>query len=361
MRRSFFIFIPMKLDYIIVGFGIAGMCFAEQLRKRKKSYIIFENNSQNSSLVAGGVYNPVVLKRFTPVWNAQEQLKYAIPFYDQIEKDFQKKYHDRFDILRLFKSVEEQNEWFSKSDHPALSPFMETKIIPNFSNKIKAPLGFGKLNQTGKIRIESLLQDYKNLLMQNDLLFEEDFNHRQIQFTEEVIFYENIEAKRIVFCEGYNVVKNPFFDYLPLQGLKGEVITIKAPELKLESLVKSSVFIMPLGDDLYKIGATFNWEDKTNRTTKEAKDELKEKLEDFVDVPYTIVEHRAGVRPTVSDRRPLVGKHPEYDNLFVFNGLGTRGIMIAPLLSEILYNFIENNQELSKEVDINRFRKKYLS
>lgn len=351
----------MNLDYIIVGFGIAGMCFAEQLRRKKKSFLIFENNSQNSSLVAGGVYNPVVLKRFTPVWNAQEQLRYALPFYDQIEKDFERKYHDRFDILRLFKSVEEQNEWFSKSDHPALTPFMEPRIISNFTNKIKAPLGFGKVNQTGKIRIESLLQDYKKTLKQSDFLLEEDFNHKQVLFKDEVLLYKNFEAKRIVFCEGYNIAKNPFFNYLPLQGLKGEVITIKSPDLKLESLVKSSVFIMPLGNDFYKIGATFNWDDKTNQTTEEAKVELKEKLEEFIDVPYSIVEHRAGIRPTVSDRRPLVGKHPEYDNLFVFNGLGTRGIMIAPLLSDNLFNFIENNQELNKEVDINRFRKKYLS
>ncbi|MEN8835167.1 MAG: NAD(P)-binding protein, partial [Polaribacter sp.] len=65
----------MKLDYIIVGLGLAGLAFAEQLIKANKSFVVFEDSSQTSSLVAGGVYNPVILKRFTPVWNAKEQLQ----------------------------------------------------------------------------------------------------------------------------------------------------------------------------------------------------------------------------------------------------------------------------------------------
>ncbi len=64
----------MKVDYIIVGLGLAGLAFAEELIQANKSFIVFEDDSQTSSLVAGGVYNPVILKRFSPVWNAKEQL-----------------------------------------------------------------------------------------------------------------------------------------------------------------------------------------------------------------------------------------------------------------------------------------------
>jgi glycine oxidase len=63
----------MEVDYIIVGLGLAGLAFVEELLEAKKSFVVFENNSQTSSLVAGGVYNPVILKRFSPVWNAKEQ------------------------------------------------------------------------------------------------------------------------------------------------------------------------------------------------------------------------------------------------------------------------------------------------
>ena len=82
----------MKVDYIIVGLGLAGLAFAEELENSNKSFIVFEDNSQNSSMVAGGMYNPVILKRFTPVWNADQQLEIALPFYEKLEKKFNKKY-----------------------------------------------------------------------------------------------------------------------------------------------------------------------------------------------------------------------------------------------------------------------------
>ena len=70
-----------SVDYIIVGLGLAGIAFAEELKKQSKTFVVFEDNSQTSSLVAGGMYNPVILKRFSAVWNAKEQLDLAIPFY----------------------------------------------------------------------------------------------------------------------------------------------------------------------------------------------------------------------------------------------------------------------------------------
>jgi glycine/D-amino acid oxidase-like deaminating enzyme len=78
-------------------------------------------------------------------------------------------------------------------------------------------------------------------------------------------------------------------------------------------------------------------------------------LESFITVPYKIVEHIAGIRPTVKDRRPLVGKHPKHPNLAVLNGLGTRGVMIAPTVAKALYDHLENGIALDKEISIARF------
>jgi len=58
------------VDYIIVGCGLAGIAFCEQLNAANKTFIVFDNASQHSSTIAGGLYNPVVLKRFTPVWKS---------------------------------------------------------------------------------------------------------------------------------------------------------------------------------------------------------------------------------------------------------------------------------------------------
>ena len=114
----------MKVDYIIVGLGLAGLAFIEELITAKKTFVVFEDDSQTSSLVAGGVYNPVILKRYTPVWNAKEQLKVALPFYQRIEKKLSIKVDEKFIIKKVFKSIEDQNNWFSAIDKPKLSGFL---------------------------------------------------------------------------------------------------------------------------------------------------------------------------------------------------------------------------------------------
>ena len=118
----------MKVDYILVGLGLAGLAFVEELIEANKSFIVFEDNSQTSSLVAGGVYNPVILKRYSPVWNAKEQLEIALPFYDKLERKFNKKFDVKFVTKKAFKSIEDQNNWFSSMDKPKVAPYLDTEL-----------------------------------------------------------------------------------------------------------------------------------------------------------------------------------------------------------------------------------------
>lgn len=345
----------MKVDYIIVGLGLAGLSFSEELIKANRSFIVFEDNSQKSSLVAGGVYNPVILKRFTPVWNAKEQLAVAIPFYETLEKRFDQKLDAKFPTRKVFKSIEDQNNWFIASDKPKLAEYMNPNIIQEKVEGIKGDFGFGEVYQTGRIDTHELVSSYRKLLKELGCFKSESFDHSLLKIGQERVSYKEITAKKVIFCEGFGMKANPYFNYLPLNGTKGETITIKAPDLTIDFLVKSTLFVLPLGNDLYKVGATFNWTDKTSKPTEEGKTELIEKLDKVLSVPYEIVEHNAGIRPTVKDRRPLVGIHPKYPQLAVLNGLGTRGVMIAPTVAKELFEYLEFQKPLDKEIDISRY------
>ncbi len=344
-----------KVDYIIVGLGISGLAFAKQLEKNNKSFIVFEDDSQQSSKVAGGMYNPVILKRFTPVWDAKNQLEIALPFYKEMEEIFSTTYNYPLDLYRLFTSVEEQNNWFAKCDHPLLSNYLIPQVETKKYNGIDAEFGYGRVTNTGRIDVNSLLDDYRNHLISKELFSVSNFKYDDILFKENTVIYHNLEVRHIVFCEGYGIKRNPFFKELPLQEAKGELLTIYAPELAIDFVLKSSVFILPLGNNLFKIGATFNWEDKTSAPTEEGKQELLEKLNKILNVPYKVVDHVAGIRPTVKDRRPLIGVHPKYPQLAILNGLGTRGVMIAPTVAQELFNYLENDEQLRNEIDIDRF------
>ncbi|WP_299059886.1 FAD-binding oxidoreductase [uncultured Polaribacter sp.] len=349
----------MKVDYIIVGLGLAGLAFAEELIAANKTFLVFEDASQTSSLVAGGVYNPVILKRFTPVWNAKEQLEIAIPFYNKIEEKLNIIVDEKFIIKKAFKSIEDQNNWFSALDKPRLVDYLDPKLDENSYNGVVADFSFGNVNEAGRVDTAKLIKEYIAYLNAKKIIRFEKFNYDVLKIEEEILTYKDINASKIVFCEGFGVKQNPYFNYLPLNEAKGELITIHAPELNIDFLLKSTLFVLPIGDNNYKVGATFNWTDKTSKPSEEGKQELVDKLKKVIDVPYTIVDQTAGIRPTVSGRRPLVGIHPLYDNLIVLNGLGTRGVMIAPTVAKNLFNYLYNEAPLDEEIDIIRFKHLY--
>lgn len=344
-----------NVDYIIVGCGLAGIAFCEELRANNKSFVVFDNSSQKSSLVAAGLYNPVILKRFSAVWKAKEQLELALPAYAKIEKDLNIKIDHKFRLLRRFASIEEQNLWFSAMDKPNIEPYLSTRLVKNNNGHINAKYEFGEVLQAGRIDTEMLINSYKTYLKANNQLFETVFAYPKIKLFDTTIQYETLRAKHLVFAEGFGIKQNPYFKSLPINGTKGEVLTVKAPDLNLDYAIKASVFIIPLDEDRYVIGSTYNWSDKSRAPTIAGKEEILSKLRSFVSCKLDVIEHVAAIRPTVKDRRPLVGRHPVHHNFYVLNGLGSRGVMIAPYVARKLYNFIEHQVVLDTEINSNRF------
>ncbi|MES2747312.1 MAG: FAD-dependent oxidoreductase [Bacteroidota bacterium] len=344
------------LDYIIIGGGLAGIAFAETALENKKSILVINNTSQNSSKVAAGLYNPVILKRFTEVWQAKEQIELLHTFYSKLESKLQVKLDYQLPLLRKFYSIEEQNNWFTASDKPNLSDFLSPTLITKKYNAIASPLGYGEVLYSGFVDTSLLLTSYHDYLLDINSYTETTFEYNQLQFQKDYIQYKDFKAKHIVFAEGYGMLLNPFFSALPLDGAKGELLLIKAPNLNLDVIIKTGIFIMPLGNDIYKVGATYNWEDKTNAPTKAAKEELLTDLKELIHCDFEVIDHLAGIRPTVKDRRPMLGTHPIYKNLHLLNGLGTRGVMLAPAMAKMLYENIEFGTELNAYVDIQRFK-----
>lgn len=346
------------IDFLIVGNGLAGISFAEIALQNNKSVFVFDNNSQPSSRVAGGLYNPVVLKRFSEVWKAKEQIDFAFPLYHNIQTKLDVVFDFEMPILRKLFSIEEQNNWFQAADKPNLAPFLDSKLVTNSYESIASPFHYGKVNHTGYLEISILIGAYSNYLKSLNSFSDDAFVYDEIEFLDGFIQYKNIKARHIIFAEGFGLHANPYFNDLPLDGTKGELLIIKAPKLQLDVVVKSSVFILPIGNDLYKVGATYDWSDKTNKPTEAGKQELVEKLSELISCDFEIIKHFAGVRPTVKDRRPLVGTHPIHSQLHVLNGLGTRGVMLGPYLANQLFQHIENCIPLEKEIDITRCYKK---
>ena len=343
-----------EVDYIVVGLGLAGINFVELLQKQGKSFVVFDSGENYSSWVSGGLYNPVILKRLTLSWNAAEQLARALPVYSAIEARLGKTFDHKLPVHKKFQSYEDLNNWTIATDKPHLKPYLNPTPISNAPKGVKVPFGMGQVLNTGKVDTAALMQAYAENLRERGLLISERLDYNQLDLTTGV-GYKNIQAKKIIFAEGFGLKQNPYFDSSKLKGNKGELLIVDVPDLKLDFVLKTDVFIIPLGGTRFSVGATYNWQDKTLDPTDEGKEKLLKALEKLIELDYTVVEHRVGIRPTTADRRPLVGVHPEYTQMAMLNGLGTRGIMIGPTVAHQLYEHLEHDQPLPEEIDIKRF------
>jgi len=342
-------------DYFVIGSGLAGICFSETALQNNKSVFVFGNSQKASSRVAVGIFNAVILKRFTLTDQAQTQINLLQEFYPKIETKLGVKLLYDMPIYRKLTSLEEQNNFILTSDRPLFQNFLTYGIVFQKHHAIDAPFGFGKVKQTGYINTSVLVDSYAEYLKTKEIFSEDWFDYSKVKITGDYISYKEKKAKNIVFCEGMMLKNNPFFGKLPLDGAKGELLVIEAKDLKMDFLLKAGLFVLPMRNHKYKVGATYNWTDKTDLPTREAKTELVSELKKIISCEFNIIEHLAGIRPTVRDRKPLVGQHHLYKNMYLLNGLGTRGVMLAPYLSKNLFNFIEFRSPLSHTIDINRY------
>ena len=351
-----------QVDYIIVGFGIAGLCFAETLLQHGKTFIVVEDGKEGATTVSGGVLNPTVLKRFTAAWNAAQFFEKALPFYGTLGQGLGKQIIRPISIHRIFNAVEEQNNWIVASDKNELSQFLSTEIVKNKNLSINAPLGLGVVTGGAIINPPQLIEHYRIFLKEKKLLVSETFNYQSLSSSNGGVTYSNISAKQIVFAQGTAVRDNPYFQLSvsPMGskvfvGNKGEYIIFRAPKLQLKEVLKGPVMIIPLGDHCYKVGASFGRDEFSTGTTQEAREEIVSKLKKMISCDFDVLDQVSGIRPTVKDRKPLLGNFPENKNVYFLNGLGTRGLSMAPLLAEWLFQYVENHKKLPESVNVKRF------
>jgi glycine oxidase len=278
--------------------------------------------------------------------------------YNELQDLVQTKIIHSTPILRILNNKREQNDWVSACSKPFLKNYLNNNLISGENyNGIKAPFNYGEIKKSAKVDNVALISSYQKII--SNQYIDCKMDHTKLEFNTEGILYKGIQAKKIVFCEGFQSAKNPFFNYLPLVGTKGEMLIIKCDRLTDEVIFKGPIFLSPIGEKKFWVGATFDRQDKTTFITKKGNEWLLSKLDKFLNLPYQILEHKAQIRATVIDRRPLLGIHPLNNRLFILNGMGTRGVLMAPLLSQWLYEYIENQSKLPEESDIKRFENNY--
>lgn len=341
-----------KVDYIIVGDGYAALFFAHQLTKNNHSFVIFSDGRKSASVVSAGIINPVVLKKFTTFWLAQEQLDFLKYTITEIEKYTGRNYLIDSSIHRIFHDENEQKLWRKKSQAEELSAFLDD----NFKHLegVKNDFNSGMVNKSARLDVLGFFKDLQIYHEEKNQMVKEKFFYDLVNTENST--YKDLTFKKIVFCEGMGVKENPYFCNLPVIPNKGHQIRVKLSEpIGNNITIKKKHFLFPLHNGLHFYGGTYDREQLHQHIDQSAVEQLQKGLSEFYLQDFDVMEVHFGFRPTVKDRRPIIGRHRDHHNLYVFNGLGARGILNGCYFSKTLYDHIENDVALPEEVAIDRF------
>ncbi|MEZ5044191.1 MAG: FAD-dependent oxidoreductase [Saprospiraceae bacterium] len=346
------------LDYLIVGQGLAGTLLAYFLQKEgQKVLLIDKDYPRASSKFAAGIINPVTGRRYVKSWLIEDLLPFAKSTYQAIEKVHGISIFHEIPLVRALFNPSEGNNWMLRLEDPTYVPFMKSKAdLGAYQQATVAAYGYGEVLQSARLDIPAFVNYFRSHWTETGEFIKESFQIEDLEIIPDGVQYHAIKARQVVFCEGIQATQNPFFNYLPFNGSKGEILEVAIPDVQFESIFKHKLFIVPLANGNYWIGATNDKIFDHDLPTERGAAFLYSRLKSFLKTDFEIVGHYAAVRPTVRDRRPFLGRHPNHPQLAIFNGLGTKGASLAPFWAHHFVQHLLHHAPIDKEVDINRIK-----
>jgi glycine/D-amino acid oxidase-like deaminating enzyme len=350
-----------NLDYIVVGQGIAGSLLAYQLIKADKKVLVLNDESlPTSSAVAGGIFNPITGKNLDKTWLADKIFPFLREFYTSLEKEFHATFYHETNLYRPFANEQQQKHFLRLTDEYDLGNYLKV-IQPNQSDyeQVSNELGGLYTLSAGWVNVPKMLKYFRDFFKQNESYQAEKVDFAELIISENNIFYKGFQAKRIIFCEGFYSTQNSFFSWIPFNPAKGETLLADVEGYKIKEIINQGFWIIPLDGNKCRLGSTYIWDNLDWQATLSGRELIASKISKILSIPYQITGQEAGIRPTTKDRRPFMGNHPYHNNLYTFNGLGTKGVSLAPYCAKEMLDFLEKNKVLMSEANIDRFYSLY--
>jgi glycine/D-amino acid oxidase-like deaminating enzyme len=345
----------MRVDCMIVGQGICGTFLSWYLEKAGLSFItIDESIAATASKAAAGIINPVTGRRMVKTWMIDELLPFALEAYSQIGHELGISCISQQYIIDFFPSPQMRLAFLERYKED--SQYLQKPADENvWRNHFNYDFGFGEIQPGYLVDLNKLIAAFRIKLINRDQLRQEQFIADDIVVSDQAIRYRDLEAGRIIFCDGIGSCSNPYFQNLPFAPNKGEVLIAEISDLPPGHIYKKAMSIASWKENLYWVGSSYEWKFDDDRPSESFRQRTEYGLKEWLKVPFKIVDHLASIRPATLERRPFVGFHPLTKNIGILNGMGTKGCSLAPFFASQLAQHIKHQSAIIPEAAIQRF------
>ena len=341
------------LDAIILGHGLAGAALAWQLRHRGWRVLVADRDEAvTSSKVAAGLVVPISGQRLARSWRVEEFLPVAREFYRCTGGEC---FHE-IPCVRLLQNDDERRRWEERRHDSAFQNFLtrpQPHPLVNEEHFHGPADGFEM--QSAWLDVPAWLRFSQQQLHRDGAWLTADIAPAEVTPADDGVTVAGLRARHLIFCQGHEAAQNPFFPWLRWKSAKGEILTLHAPALPEHRIINRGGWLLPLGrDGLFRAGSTYAWDDFTATPTAAARGIIESRLRALLRVPFSITTHHVGIRPIINESKAVIGQHPVYRRLALFNGLGSKGVLHAPFFAAQLAALLVDGTPVEYELDICR-------
>ena len=353
-------------DIAIIGAGINGSSVAYEFMQKGKKVIIFDMDgiASGGSGAAGAFISPKFSKAGELKEIIHDAFVYSMDFY---EKNFP---HilTKAPLIHIAKDESEDEILKYYKQHTTL----KLKRTETSYERETISLDAGIVN--AQAMCSAMCKGSKFVKSKVESLEYDD---------DRWIINESYSAKNVVMATGAyeQIIKEP---YIQLRGIWGHRIDVKTTTQNKNS-IHQFVSISPSKDGVLAIGATHNVHYHPETSTepydvKEGRDELLEKALRTINLENVeVIKDYTGLRSGSFDYMPLLGelvisketleskdirfkvKKPDYEeytyypNLYMINGNGGYGFVLAPYLAKILSENVLSGKKINDRISPARF------
>lgn len=354
----------LSYDAIIVGGGLAGACAALHL-SRTRSVLLLERDvpASGASGVAAGLVNPIMSQRAKPVWRMHEAL-------DALQESL-----DLAGATSLFRKTgvirpaadEEQAEIFRQAAKrmPDEADWLPHTYLADTFPDVRAPFGALRVRNAGTVPVPELVRALLDAAVRNgaEVALHADvraWNENGQAASVDVVRTgktERFHARHVILALGDAWSRYPDLAGLRLHRVKGQSVSV-APPTGLDParvpILAGMGYVVPEADS-FIVGSSYEHvftslepdPDQTRRILDKAAAMLPRLSE------ATVIEETAGVRVNVPGTRlPMLGPLPGHARVWIFTGLGSKGLLMAPLLGRELPSFLGATEQIPSEIRV---------
>lgn len=352
-----------KTELMIVGQGICGTFLSLELERAGISHLIIdEQRPSSASRAAAGLINPVTGRRIVTTWMIDELLPFAADAYGRLRESLGTSFFGPATVTDFFATAQMRLAFLRRLEEGG-GYLRLPEDEHNWDDCFHSELGYGVIDPCFLVDVPGLLDAARARMAAMGILREEKFEMGEL-VVEPVgggVRWRDIEAERIVFCDGASGFENPFFSRLPFAPNKGEVLIVAIDGLADAAraiggtVFKKGLSIVPWREGLYWVGSSYEWSFEHGEPTAGFRLRTEAALREWVKLPFRTVEHLAAVRPATLERRPFVGFHPHFPSVGILNGMGTKGCSLAPFFARQLARSLSAGEAILPEADVRRF------